>query len=106
MDAQQTIQGIIDGFNANGSTSCNLQCQKRGVHVFGVLGFTKLKSQVSGHIRTLASQIIALDVNALKQFDQVSPTDVARTRINAISCKLLRDANQLLRQALRFPNSL
>lgn len=104
MDAQQTIQGIIDGFNANGSTSCNLQCQKRGVHVFGVLGFTKLKSQVSGHIRTLASQIIALDVNALKQFDQVPPTDVAR--MNAISCKLLRDANQLLRQALSLPNSL
>lgn len=104
-DAQETIQFIISGVNLFDSNqfSCNYECQKGVVYVFGILGFSKLQSQVSGNIRDLLSQFISLDALAVKQYDQVSP--YIQDEADAVGCNLLRTKSQLLRQVLSLPIS-
>lgn len=106
VDAQQTIQFIISAVNLAESiqNSCNYECQKGIVYVFGVLGFSKLQSQVSGSLCDLFSQFIVLDALAVKQYDQISPYDNAAAI--AVGCNLLQNKNQLLRQVLSLPISV
>lgn len=95
-DAQQTIQWIIDGKKYAESIPCDLECQKKYTYELGILGTTKLKSQVSGRVRELASNLIALDEEAFKEFNEVSPNDTVR--IKTIGCKLLCNKNKLLQK--------
>lgn len=101
VDAQTTIQWIIDGQNHVQSMPCDLRCMERTVYVYGVLGSTKLKSEVSSSLRELFSKFIDLDVGALKQYEVVSPDDMAG--MEAIGCHILKEKNQLLRQAYCSP---
>lgn len=105
-DARETIQFINGGLDLAESIQyqCNYECQKGIVYVFGILGFSKLQTQVSGNLRELLSQFIALDALAVKQYDQVSPYDI--NEANAVGCNLFRNKNQLLQQALSLPNSI
>lgn len=98
VNAQETIQNIIDVTKSGESMPCDLQCQKKGV-IFGIREVTILRTQVSGDVRELLSEFIALDQQSLKQFQEVSPCN--EDGINAIGCKILFNKNQLMQEFYR-----
>lgn len=95
-NALKALQSIVDGSNSAESPSCDLECKKKAIYVYGILGVDKLISHVPSSLRDLLSQFKTFDTIALNHLNQVSPTDEAGQA--EIFCKLFRSKNQLLRK--------